>query len=135
MGGMMQGLMKFNRGLMRQSTAVMGWVGWLMMVNLIVPLFLLEHLEARVVLATFAVSGLLMGWITGQFGFTRLLGHILWIPLLWWLSGRVGLHPQSAWVGLWLRVLMVTNGVSLLIDIIDVGRYAAGDREEAAGLS
>ena len=32
--------------------------------------------------------------------------------------------------GVWVRVLIVLNSVSLLIDAVEVIRYAAGDREQ-----
>ena len=65
-------------------------------------------------------------------GFTRLLGlgHILWIPLLYFLWMRLGQNPADDFFGVWLRVLMILNAASLIIDVIDVGRYIAGDRSE-----
>lgn len=123
-------MIQFTRGLMRQPRWVVAWVGWLMVVNLLVPLFFLTHIEARVVLAVFAAAGMIMGFLTGRFGFTRLLGlgHFVWFPLLFWLWGRVGAVPPQEAFGLWLRILMATNALSLLLDVADVGRYLAGER-------
>lgn len=130
-------MIQFTRGLMRQPRWVVAWVGWLMVVNLLVPLFFLTHIEARVVLAVFAAAGMIMGFLTGRFGFTRLLGlgHFVWFPLLFWLWGRVGAVPPQEAFGLWLRILMATNALSLLLDVADVGRYLAGERGQVVDLS
>ncbi len=43
--------------------------------------------------------------------------------------------PDNDAFGIWIRVLIVLNSVSLVIDAVDVIRYIAGDREETvAGL-
>ncbi len=130
-------MIQFTRGLMLQPRWVVAWVGWLMVVNLLVPLFFLTHIEARVVLAVFAAAGMIMGFLTRRFGFTRLLGlgHFVWFPLLFWLWGRVGAVPPQEAFGLWLRILMATNALSLLLDVADVGRYLAGERGQVVDLS
>lgn len=73
-----------------------------------------------------------MTGLTALSGFTRLLGlgRILWIPLLYFLWMRLQQNPADSLFGLWIRVLMVLNAVSLIIDAIDVGRYIAADRSE-----
>lgn len=124
-------MIQFMRGLVRQPRWVVAWVGWLMVVNLLGPLFFLTHIEAKVVLAVFAAAGMIMGFLTGRFGFARLLGlgHFVWFPLLFWLWGRVGAAPPQEAFGLWLRMVMATNALSLLMDVTDVGRYLAGERD------
>ena len=83
--------------------------------NMVIPLFLLGRLEAQVVLATFLVSIVLMLMLTATSGFTRLLGvgHVFWIPLLWFLWTRLGETPSDTFFGLWLRVLITLNALSL----------------------
>ena len=63
--------------------------------------------------------------LTAWGGFTRLLGlgHILWFPLLVYLWRSLQGHPFDTGIGLWLRVLMVLNTLSLGIDTVDVVRY------------
>ena len=105
--------------------------------NLIVPLFFIGRGEAQVVIAALLGSMILMTILTGLTGFTRLLGlgHIFWIPLLYFLWTRLDQIPADSAFGVWIRVLMTLNAVSLIIDAIDVTRYIAGDREETvAGL-
>ena len=48
----MHAFIKFNRGMMRMSTAVRAWLLVLVTANLVVPLFFLERLEAQVVVGT-----------------------------------------------------------------------------------
>ena len=72
----MNAFLTFNRGLLKMPPAVQAWLVLLLSVNLLAPLFLLETLEARVVLATMLASVLLMTWITAATGFSRLVGLI-----------------------------------------------------------
>jgi len=129
---MMQGMLRFTRGLFLQPLPVRLWVYVLVLMNLAGALVFIGHYEARVVLGVFLVGGLLMGAITSVAGFTRLLGlgHFLWFPLLAWLATRLGEIPADEPYGMWIRALMLINGTSLVIDVVDVVRYLAGDREE-----
>ncbi|MFQ5757910.1 MAG: hypothetical protein ACE5H7_17695, partial [Acidiferrobacterales bacterium] len=63
------------------------------------------------------------------------LGHILWIPLLYFLWMRLEQNPADDFFGLWIRVVMVLNALSLVIDVVDVVRYIAGDRAETVRFS
>ena len=123
---------KFNRGVLKMPFFLQFWLMLLVIANLVVPLFFFNHLESQVVFVTMLVSMSLMPILTSLFGFTRLLGlgHILWIPLLYFLWSRLGQIPANDFFGIWIRVLMVLNALSLAIDAIDVIRYIAGDREE-----
>ena len=128
----MNAFIKFNKGLMNQSLPVKLWVGLLVIFNMIIPLFFLERLEAQVVLATIMASMAVMTLITGTTEFTRLLGlgHIFWIPLLYFLGTHLDQIPPDDGFGVWVRALMVINATSLVIDAVDVLRYLAGERME-----
>ncbi len=111
------------------------WQLWLMLLvilNLFIPLFFLDRLEAQVVVGVLLASMILMTVVTALSGFTRLLGlgHIFWIPLLYFLWTRLDQNPPEDFYGIWLRALMLLNALSLIIDVVDVGRYIAGDRAE-----
>jgi hypothetical protein len=126
----MNAFIKFNKSMMEMA---MGWQLWLMVLvvhNMIVPLFYFGRLEAQVVFVTLLASMGLMTLITAKTGFTRLLGfgHILWVPLLYWLWTRLPQIPTGDIFGVWVRSLMVVNAISLVIDAVDVARYIAGDR-------
>ena len=128
----MNAFLKFNKGVLKMPIPWQLWLMLLVTANVVAPLFFLRHLEAQVVLGTFLVSAMLMTWLTGRFGFTRILGlgHVLWVPLLAFLLARVGHIPGNDAYGIWIRSLIVLNSISLVIDAVDVFRYMAGDREE-----
>lgn len=128
----MGAFIKFNKGIMKMPLLWRLWLALLVIVNLVIPLFYLNRLEAQVVAGTLIASAILMTGLTARGGFTRLLGlgHVLWIPLLFFLWMRLGQHPADDVFGFWIRALMILNAASLIIDVIDVGRYIAGDRSE-----
>ena len=128
----MQGFIKFNKGVLRMSWPVKIWLLLLVAANGVTPLFFLDRTEAQVVLVALVASMVGMTVLTGLSGFGRLLGlgHILWIPLLYFLWARLGQIPADDFFGIWIRVLMALNATSLVIDATDVVRYLAGDREE-----
>lgn len=107
------------------------WVGLLMLVNGVLPLFFLQTLEARVVLAGMMAGAALQMAIFGARGFVRLLGlgHlVVWIPMLLWLGARLGEIGTDGALGQWLAAVIVVDGLSLIIDATDVVRYARGER-------
>jgi hypothetical protein len=108
------------------------WLFLLLSVNLLAPLFLLEALEARVVLGTMLASVLFMTWITAATEFSRLvgLGHILWVPLVIFLWSALPDYAATTLLGTWLRAVIALNTVSLFIDANDVRKYVMGDRRE-----
>ena len=128
----MNAFIKFNKGLMSQPLLVELWIGLMVIFNMIIPLFYLDRLEAQVVLASFMAGMVLMTLITAATGFSRLvgLGHIFWIPLLYFLWTHLDQIPPNDGFGVWVRTLMVINAASLAIDALDVSRYLAGERAE-----
>ena len=134
---MMRAFMKFNKGVLKMPLAWQLWLMLLVIANLIVPLFFLHRLEAQVVLVAFLASVMLMTFLTGRLGFTRILGlgHIFWIPLLAFLLTRLANVPAGDAYGLWIRAVIVLDGISLVIDAVDAIRYIGGNRRETvAGL-
>ena len=128
----MNAFIKFNKGLMSLSLPVKLWMGLMVIFNMIIPLFYLERLEAQVVLAGLMASMALMTLITANSGFSRLmgLGHIFWIPLLYFLWTHLDQIPPDDGFGVWVRSVMVINAISLVIDGVDVFKYLAGERGE-----
>ncbi len=128
----MRAFIKFNKGVMKMPVQWQLWLLLLVAVNLVVPIFLINRLDAQVVLVAFVASVILMTVLTALSGFSRLLGlgHIFWIPLLYFLWTRLDQIPADEFFGIWIRVLMTLNAVSLIIDAVDVGRYIAGERAE-----
>ena len=128
----MRAFIKFNKGMMKMPFHWQLWLVLLLTVNLIVPFFYIDRVEAQVVLAVLVASFVLSTILTARVGFTRLLGlgHILWVPLLWFLWTRLDQNPPHDLFGIWIRTLMTLNAMSLVIDALDVIRYIAGDRAE-----
>ncbi len=128
----MRAFITFNRGMMHMPVPWQLWLLLLVTVNLIVPLVYLDRLEAQVVVGTMVASMLLMTGLTARTGFTRLLGlgHMAWVPLLVFLWTRLDGVPADDGFGIWMRLLMALNALSLVIDTVDVIRYIAGDRAE-----
>jgi hypothetical protein len=128
----MRAFIKFNKGVMKMPVQWQLWLLLLVAVNLVVPIFFINRLDAQVVLVAFVASVILMTVLTALSGFSRLLGlgHIFWIPLLYFLWTRLDQIPADEFFGIWIRVLMTLNAVSLIIDAVDVGRYIAGERAE-----
>ena len=134
----MNAFLKFNKGLLALPVPWRVWVALLAVLNVVVPLLYWERAEAKLVLAVMLVNMVLMTVLTGLAGFTRLLGlgHLPWLALLPFLWMRLDQIPAGDFYGLWIRALIGVNGISLVIDTLDVARYIAGDRAETvAGLS
>lgn len=122
----------FFRGVFRSKTPVTVWVLYLGLVNGVLPLFFLPRTEVLVVLAVFLVGFCALVLLTSHFGFTRILGlgHALWIPLVGYLIFRLPHDPPTDVFGILLRIVVVTDSVSLVFDITDVIRYVRGDRSD-----
>ena len=129
---MINAFLHFTRGVLKMPLYAQLWQALMMIVNGFVPFFFLGRLEAQVTLGIFLVSVLLMIVLTALSGFSRLLGagHFLWFLLLGLLWTRLDQIPADDFFGLWIRALMLINAISLVIDVIEVVRYALGNREE-----
>ncbi len=128
----MNAFIRFNRGLFRLPVGVRLWMLLLVSANLILPVIYFQQSEARIVLLMFFAGILLMVVITGSSGFTRLvgLGHIFWVPLVLFLISRLGSIPATDTYGIWIRSVIAVNTISLVLDAIDVVRFARGERSE-----
>ncbi len=118
---------------LKLPTPVIVWMGVLAVANGIAPLLFLGRSEAWVVLVLFFVSAGMMMTVAEVMGFTRLIGvvgHILWPPLLLYLWTRMGAYPVGEPYGAWIRLVMVLNAASLVMDVADLARYLRGERGE-----
>jgi hypothetical protein len=131
--------MTLNEHIANGPVWVFAWVMWMGIINIAAILFLITrkdgkfrfgHFEALAIIATMVVMALFMAWLFDQVGYVRLLGlpHVLfWTPLAIYLWTRLSHHPRNSVFGVYLRVLLATIGISLVIDYIDVVRYLTGD--------
>ena len=129
---------RYHRGLGRMPVRWKPWLISLLAANMIVPLFYITRLEAKVVLGVALLGGATFVVLTAFTGFSRLLGlaHFWWIPLVVFLSNRLDSYPATTAYGIWLRAVIVLDTGSLILDLANVVRYLRGDRNEmVAGLS
>lgn len=136
-GREMNAFIKFNKGVLRIPLGWRLWVGFLVAMNFLAPLFFIGEFEAQITLGAFFASMVSMSVLTGVTGFSRLvgLGHVFWIPLIAFLATRLPGIPIDSAFGAWVRVLIAANAVSLVADAADAFRYAAGDRAETVTFS
>jgi hypothetical protein len=130
---MIRGITTLYKGLCAMFWPWRLWVGLLAALNLIAPLAFLDRPDAQWTLAAIAAAAVSMVVLARIQGFTRLLGlgHIWWIPLIGYLLDRGALSDPGLnreWFVLWRDAVVAANGLSLVIDATDVGRYLAGDR-------
>ena len=109
------------------------WVAWLavlVLVNLAGGRYYFGSLEGKLVVAAFLGAIIVMEAIFRAKGFVRLLGlgHIFWVPLVPWLALRLDWGRLDSAFALWVAAVVVLNTLSLIIDAIDVVRYARGER-------
>lgn len=109
------------------------WLVVLMVVNLVFPLFYYDRIEAQVTIIVFMMAALTGMVLFRIQGFTRLMGlmHFPWLFLLCYLWSRLDVIHADSSFGLWIRAVILLNGISLIIDMVDVIRYIAGDRSPA----
>lgn len=110
------------------------WVIWMNLMGLMnfgAIIFVLKDVRARVVVLTMICNLIFMSLLFTQFGYTRILGlsHIVfWTPLLVYLWKKRASFPSHIWATRWMWGVMIVNGVSLIIDYMDVMRYVLGDK-------
>ncbi len=113
-----------------------GWRIWLvvlMFVNFFMPFVFYQRIEAQVIFLA-AMIGVFIGLIIFKIqGFSRLLGlmHVPWFPLIYFLWVRLNQTSAYDVFEIWISTVVLLNSISLVIDVIDVIRYIAGDRKRA----
>lgn len=120
----------FMEGLMAQPLWVKAWMGWMVLVNM-GSLAFIKRVEARWVLVAFMGGGIVMTLLAEVNGYNRLLGigHVIfWTPVLAYLFFRRKQLDYNTAFGKWAVAIMITYAVSLVVDCIDVVRYALGDQ-------
>ena len=113
------------------------WLGALVTTNIVAPFFFAHTLEAQVIWVMGVVGLLVMSYIFSKKGFVRLMGigHIGWLPMVFWLATRLEHAPADSAFGYWLMAVIVLDSLSLVIDAFDVFRYVKGERTPFLALS
>ncbi len=133
---MLNTMMRFNKAILTLPMPWRIWMGLLIFANLVSPFFFLGTLEASVVLVGFAASVTLMLTLFARFGFVRLLGlgHTPWLFTVPWLAMRLSEEGVGGPFYYWLLGVVVLDGLSLVIDAVDVVRYWKGERQATVTL-
>lgn len=108
------------------------WVGLLALVNVAGGVYFIRTIEGQLALACLMFAFLIMWVIYTQKGFVRLLGlgHLIaWIPQMAWYAQVIAEGKAAGVFKYWLISVLVLNGISLVIDFVDVVRYSLGDRK------
>ncbi len=105
------------------------WVAALFLTNM-GGVFFLPGKEAWVVLGGLFLGALQQNVIFDRLGFVRLLGlgHFHWFAMLTWLLLRLDSIPGETYLHHWVVSVIITCGLSLVIDTVDVVRYLLGER-------
>jgi hypothetical protein len=130
MENIMKTMIRFMKTMMLMPKPWLAWLCVLVFANMLLPLYFIHTLEAKVVLIASICSMTIMTAVFSVKGFVRLLGigHIPWIPMIPWLFTRLENTSFDNLFGYWIVTLIVLNIISLIIDAIDVMRYIRGER-------
>jgi len=117
---------------MSSSPFVRWWVFILIVLNFFIPLIFIQHPLAWIVIGVFFLNALFMVILTYFSGFSRLLGlgHFPWFLLMIYLFRQAPALYDYPYLLIWVRLLILVNLASLIIDTIDVARWLWGERKE-----
>ena len=132
--------MTFTEALALQPAWVGLWLNCLLFGAFILPLALLiwrpTRRTALLTLAAGIIAGVSINWMYSWLGYVKLLGlpHIiLWGPLVVYLITQMRREDIPKWPWRILFMIIATLLVSLAFDVVDVARYALGERTPMAG--
>jgi len=134
---MIKTIQGFMRGMMSLTAWWWPWIGLLMGLNFIAPWFFLGHTAAVATLVAFLIAATIQMVLFRRYGFVRLLGagHLVpWTILLPYLALQIPQVDLSTPFGIWLVALVACDGLSYVIDVVDVVRWVRGEREPAVTL-
>ena len=126
----MKAMMNFMRTMFSLPMPIRIWLGLLMFLNMVVPLFYIKTLEGIATLAAAMAGAVTMTIINERLGFIRLMGigHITWLPLVIWFWFRLDLADPDSLFLYWMWSIIILNTVSIIIDAIDIIKYIQGER-------
>lgn len=112
---------------LRQHAPGIGrWGGLLNIPQIVGGLFFLPRVDAALILAACIGSVVVAAQMHKRTPFTRLTSivHVVWVPLFPYLLTVVMAHGVSDAFGVWLACVVVTMGVSLVLDVWNLVLYA-----------
>jgi hypothetical protein len=123
---------KFMKGVRRMPIIWQIWLGILMLVNGIGPLFFLSENVAVVTLVAVMTGGIIGSILTEVQGFTKLLGvmHAPWMPMLALQLLVIANEKPTGTFAVWLYASTAVTFISLAIDVADVTSYLRGNKKD-----
>lgn len=127
----MKTIIEFHKALLAMRMPWPIWLAVMVAVNMIGAIVFFDTIEGKLVVASVVLGFFIQVAIYGKLGFVRLLGigHVAWLALVPWLATRLAEVGLTSTFGYWLAAVVVVDGVSLVIDTVDVARYLRGERE------
>jgi hypothetical protein len=125
----MKSMIQFNRQILGMEFPWNLWMGLLVLVNMGGGLVFIRTMEGQLALVGMMASFLIMWGIYVKKGFVRLLGlgHLIaWTPQVVWYVQVILQGEAAGWFLYWLMSVILLNGLSLVIDFVDVMRYSLG---------
>lgn len=126
----MKTMIEFHKALLAMRMPWPIWLAVMVAVNMIGAIVFFDTIEGKLVVAAVVLGFFIQTAIYSKLGFVRLLGigHVFWLALVPWLATRLAEVGLTSAFGYWLAAVVVVDGVSLVIDVVDVARYLRGER-------
>lgn len=128
----MKSFVQFNKQIFGMKFPWNLWVGLLAGVNMVGGVVFIRTVEGQLALVCLMLAFMIMWAIYAKKGFVRLLGlgHLVaWTPQVVWYTQVVLEGSAAGWFLYWLIAVLVVNGISLVIDFVDVVRYTLGETQ------
>jgi hypothetical protein len=127
--------MTLSDAIATQPLWVQYWLYVLLVGIIVLPLALLiwkqTRLTAVIILVASFAAGFGVSLVYDRFGYVKLLGlpHIIfWLPLVWYLYRQILREDVPVWPRRLMMVIAAVLMISLVFDVVDVTRYALGER-------
>ena len=128
----MKSMIELNKQIFAMKFPWNLWVGLVGGVNMVGGLVYIRTFEGQLALACLMLAFMIMWGIYVKKGFVRLLGlgHLVaWMPLMVWYSQVISRGSAEGAFKCWLISVLTVNGISMVIDFVDVVRYSLGERQ------
>ncbi len=132
----MKSMIELNKKIITMKFPWNLWVALVGGVNMEGGLVYIGAFEGQLALACLMLAFLIMWGIYVKKGFVRLLGlgHLVaWGPLMVWFSQALAGGSAEGAFKFWLISVIALNGISMVIDLVDVVRYSLGERQPMSG--
>ena len=127
----MRAIINFIQDLRKMSLIVQAWLMVLGISNMMIPIVLFRHMEAKIMLLA-TITGFIIGVLLHKRkGMTRILGfmHAPWLFAIFFLIKGIVTSEAFDLYNLWMAIALVLTSLSLILDIRDLAKYYSGHKE------